>query len=112
MNLEDTAGPSREGDGPQEASPAPTGEGRLVDSTTQGLGGGSRDGTGRTEAGDLSVRYGECWELVEVDDTETISRNLESDRVLNYITGTFGCVEPASLARFSSPSLDSSRRTP
>jgi len=51
-------------------------------------------------------------ELVEVDDTETIFENPESERVENYITGTFGRVGPVALAPLSSPSPDSSRRTP
>lgn len=70
------------------------------------------DGTGRTEAGAVSVRYGESWEQVEIDDTETFFENPESDRGENYITGTFGCIEPAALGRANSPSPDSSRRTP
>jgi len=51
-------------------------------------------------------------ELVEVEDTQTIFENPESDHVENYITGRFECVEPAALGRANSPSPDSSRRTP
>jgi phosphate transport system ATP-binding protein len=68
MSIEDTAYPSRGNNGPREASADPTGEGRLVDSPTQGLGGGSRDGTGRTvvEARDVSVRYGDTRALSDI----------------------------------------------
>ena len=51
-------------------------------------------------------------ELVEVDATDTIFEYPESDHVENYITGTFGCIEPAALGSVNSPSPDSSRRTP
>ena len=78
----DTDDSSREDEGPREASADPTVEGGHVTSHIQGLG-GARNGTGCPEADDVSVRYGESRKLVEVDDTETIFENPESERVEN-----------------------------
>ncbi len=69
MSFENTADTPAEAETTQEESTAdPTGDGSLVDSPTRGLGGDSRDGTGRTvvEARDINVWYDDTQALNEI----------------------------------------------